>query len=150
MLQGKKDANVLPNGEKIVHLKVGGRTSAIVPSRQKKTGAVAGDVASEDGEEKVASKGRKRKVKAEEDEEASEEEVVKPAAKRGARGKNGAVNGVKAEVAEETQADGGAEEEKEEEVKPAKKAKANRKKATPKKAEKPVTPGERRSTRNRV
>lgn len=36
--KGKKgdDANVLPNGEKIVHLTVGGRTSAIVPSVQKK------------------------------------------------------------------------------------------------------------------
>jgi formamidopyrimidine-DNA glycosylase len=42
--KGKKDSNVLPNGEKIIHLKVGGRTSAVVPSVQKKTGPVAGDV----------------------------------------------------------------------------------------------------------
>jgi formamidopyrimidine-DNA glycosylase len=42
--KGKKNANVLPNGEKIIHLKVGGRTSAVVPSVQKKTGPVAGDV----------------------------------------------------------------------------------------------------------
>lgn len=41
--KGKKDANTLPNGEKITFLKVGGRTSAIVASRQKKTAAVAGD-----------------------------------------------------------------------------------------------------------
>ncbi|KAF2862845.1 S13-like H2TH domain-containing protein, partial [Piedraia hortae CBS 480.64] len=34
--KGKKDANVLPNGEKIVHIKVGGRTSAIVPTVQRK------------------------------------------------------------------------------------------------------------------
>lgn len=40
--KGKKNANVLPNGEKITHIKVGGRTSAVVLSRQKKTGAVAG------------------------------------------------------------------------------------------------------------
>jgi len=45
--KGKKDQNTLPNGEKIVFLKVGGRTSAVVPSVQKKTGPVAGDV---DGE----------------------------------------------------------------------------------------------------
>lgn len=42
--KGKKGKNVLPNGEQIVHLKVGGRTSAIVPSVQKKTGPVAGDI----------------------------------------------------------------------------------------------------------
>lgn len=36
--KGKKgqEVNVLPNGEKIVHVTVGGRTSAIVPSVQKK------------------------------------------------------------------------------------------------------------------
>lgn len=60
--KGKKgEVNRLPNGEKIVHLKVGGRTSAIVPSVQKKTGAVAGDVT--DGEEE------------EDDEDVKEEEV---------------------------------------------------------------------------
>jgi formamidopyrimidine-DNA glycosylase len=42
--KGKKDLNVLPNGDKIIHLKVGGRTSAVVPNVQKKTGPVAGDV----------------------------------------------------------------------------------------------------------
>ncbi|EOD50941.1 putative formamidopyrimidine-dna protein [Neofusicoccum parvum UCRNP2] len=42
--KGKKDANKLPNGAKITFLKVGGRTSAVVPSVQKKTGDVAGDV----------------------------------------------------------------------------------------------------------
>lgn len=48
--KGKKGSNVMPNGEKIVHLTVGGRTSAIVPTRQKKTGPVAGDL--DDDEEK--------------------------------------------------------------------------------------------------
>ena len=43
--KGKKDqANKLPNGKKIVFLTVGGRTSAVVPSIQKKTGPVIGDV----------------------------------------------------------------------------------------------------------
>lgn len=141
--KGKKDANVLPNGEKIVHLKVGGRTSAIVPSRQKKTAAVAGDVdsaASSEAETKPAAKGRKRKVKDEvEDDDAEVEE--KPAAKKGGRGKRKAeANGVKAED-EEPQVDGGAEETK------ATPKKAKRAKATPKKTEKLATPGERRSTR---
>ncbi|KAI9815880.1 MAG: hypothetical protein M1832_005190 [Thelocarpon impressellum] len=52
--KGKKD-NKLPNGSKIIYLTVGGRTSAVVPSVQKKTGPVAGDLspkAGEDEEEK--------------------------------------------------------------------------------------------------
>ncbi|KAI9778927.1 MAG: hypothetical protein M1835_004811 [Candelina submexicana] len=49
--KGKKDQNKLPNGEKIVFIKVGGRTSAVVPSVQKKTGPVAGDVKVEDNGE---------------------------------------------------------------------------------------------------
>ncbi|KAF2842372.1 TPR-like protein [Patellaria atrata CBS 101060] len=53
--KGKKDGGKLPNGEKITFITVGGRTSAVVPSRQKKTGGVAGDVPSkeEDVEEAV-------------------------------------------------------------------------------------------------
>lgn len=43
--KGKKDQKqTLPNGDKIVYLTVGGRTSAVVPSVQKKTGPVAADV----------------------------------------------------------------------------------------------------------
>ncbi|EMD00703.1 hypothetical protein BAUCODRAFT_153147 [Baudoinia panamericana UAMH 10762] len=97
--KGKKDANVLPNGEKIVHLKVGGRTSAIVPSVQKKTAAVAGDVDPadlEDGEEKPA-RGRKRKAKAVEDDEAAEDEVeVEATAKRGRGAKQSKAKAVEA------------------------------------------------------
>jgi hypothetical protein len=37
----------LPTGEKITLLKVGGRTSAVVPSLQKKTGAAAGEIDSQ-------------------------------------------------------------------------------------------------------
>ncbi|KAF7861847.1 hypothetical protein EAF04_007729 [Stromatinia cepivora] len=43
--KGKKDGpTALPNGEKITFLTVGGRTSCVVPSVQKKTGPVAGDI----------------------------------------------------------------------------------------------------------
>ncbi|KAK2627781.1 hypothetical protein QTJ16_002427 [Diplocarpon rosae] len=61
--KGKKDAaTTLPNGQKITFLTVGGRTSCVVPSVQKKTGAVAGDVKKgsgilEDGAAKKAGKG---------------------------------------------------------------------------------------------
>ena len=137
--KGKKDSNVLPNGEKIVHLKVGGRTSAIVPTRQKKTAAVAGDVNSDDlddVDEKPA-KTKKRKSKAAESDESDEE--VMPAKKSRGR-KSAQSNGVKVE--DEAQVNGGAEEE---ESKPAKATKI--KKETPKKAEKSTTPGSRKSAR---
>ncbi|KAL9635788.1 MAG: hypothetical protein Q9204_002500 [Flavoplaca sp. TL-2023a] len=50
--KGKKDApQRLPNGAKIKFVTVGGRTSAIVPSVQKKTGEVAADVKERDSEE---------------------------------------------------------------------------------------------------
>ena len=46
--KGKKDsASTLPNGSKFVFLTVGGRTSCVVPSVQKKTGPVAGDITGE-------------------------------------------------------------------------------------------------------
>lgn len=93
--KGKKETPKLPNGSKITFLKVGGRTSAIVPSVQKKTAAVAGDVSEgseEQGEDDVKpKKAAKRKSKPkpkDEDEsdlvEEEEDEEVKPkkAAKR--------------------------------------------------------------------
>ncbi|KAL4778025.1 DNA glycosylase/AP lyase [Aspergillus varians] len=47
--KGKKNkTSTLPNGDAITFITVGGRTSAVVPSVQKKTGAVAGDVKDED------------------------------------------------------------------------------------------------------
>ncbi|KAF2668102.1 hypothetical protein BT63DRAFT_457403 [Microthyrium microscopicum] len=65
--QGKKNANTLPNGEKMVFIKVGGRTSAVVPSVQKKTGAVAGDITEEtitgDEDGATPAKGRKKAAK---------------------------------------------------------------------------------------
>ena len=46
--KGRKDSSTtLPNGNKFVFLTVGGRTSCVVPSVQKKTGPVAGDVKKE-------------------------------------------------------------------------------------------------------
>jgi formamidopyrimidine-DNA glycosylase len=109
--KGKKDANVLPNGDKIIHLKVGGRTSAVVPNVQKKTGPVAGDVPSQD--------------QPDDDSEADEEaEDVKPKVKKGRksatngtaepapaaakRGRKQVVKSYKEE--EESDADEGAEE----------------------------------------
>jgi formamidopyrimidine-DNA glycosylase len=72
--KGKKDSKMeLPNGAKITFLTVGGRTSCVVPSIQKKTGAVAGDV----GENtKASGKGSKKKAVREEKEgEEGEDEV---------------------------------------------------------------------------
>lgn len=136
--KGKKDSNVLPNGEKIVHLKVGGRTSAIVPSVQKKTAAVAGDVDSADvSEAEKPAKGGKRKVKAEDDDGEDE----KPAAKKPATKVRGKAKAVKNDEDDED-ADGGAEAV--EDVKP------KQKKGAAKKEVKPATPGSRRSTRTKA
>lgn len=82
--KGKKEASKLPTGEKITFLKVGGRTSAIVPSVQKKTAAVAGDVSdnaeAEDSEANTKpKKSNKRKAQAvkKEDEEVEEKTPAK-------------------------------------------------------------------------
>ena len=84
--KGKKDAEMkLADGTKFVYLTVGGRTSAVVPSVQKKTGPVAKDV-DENGEESQTKKGgKKRKATLKDDYEAEEEEVAesKPASKKG-------------------------------------------------------------------
>jgi formamidopyrimidine-DNA glycosylase len=103
--KGKKNAsNTLPNGEKIAFLTVGGRTSAVVPSIQKKTGPVAKEMSEAevvDGEdEPKKAKGKKRKAVADED---GEEEEVKP--KRAApKGKKATV---KVEEHDEVEADVG-------------------------------------------
>ena len=57
--KGKKDSSTtLPNGSKFVYLTVGGRTSCVVPSVQKKTGPVAGDV--KDGANPEGANGEKK------------------------------------------------------------------------------------------
>jgi len=69
--KGKKDkSTTLPNGAKFVYLKVGGRTSCVVPSVQKKTGPVAKDVDEGDDEDQDL-------------EEEEEEEEEKPEPKAG-------------------------------------------------------------------
>ncbi|EME88264.1 uncharacterized protein MYCFIDRAFT_192478 [Pseudocercospora fijiensis CIRAD86] len=85
--KGKKEKNVLPNGNKIEHLTVGGRTSAIVPAVQKKTAAVAGDINGDESKKPASSKKRKsRKEDDDEDEVEHESEKVIPAKKgRGGR-----------------------------------------------------------------
>ncbi|EXJ77660.1 formamidopyrimidine-DNA glycosylase [Capronia epimyces CBS 606.96] len=78
--KGKKNnSNTMPNGEKIEFLTIGGRTSAVVPSIQKKTGPVVkemseAEVIDDAGEQPKKSKGKKRKAAAAEIE--SEEEVM--------------------------------------------------------------------------
>lgn len=79
--KGKKGvSNTMPSGEKILFLTVGGRTSAVVPSVQKKTGPVAKEMidatGASDNEKPKKTKGKKRKAETDEDEE--EEEVVRP------------------------------------------------------------------------
>jgi formamidopyrimidine-DNA glycosylase len=81
--KGKKDGGKLPNGAKITFLKVGGRTSAVVPSVQKKTAAVAGDVSEsgdedEGGEEDAKPKKAAPKRKGKAVKEDGDEEEAKP------------------------------------------------------------------------
>ncbi|KAK3176315.1 hypothetical protein OEA41_007638 [Lepraria neglecta] len=60
--KGKKDsATKLPNGAKLVFLTVGGRTSCVVPSVQKKTGPVAKDVEDDGSDGEAETKPAKRK-----------------------------------------------------------------------------------------
>jgi formamidopyrimidine-DNA glycosylase len=145
--KGKKDKNVLPNGDKIVHLKVGGRTSAIVPRVQKKTGKVAGDVESADGvsedaadsqEEKTPKKTKAKpkttKAKAKTPETTIKDEVAKEESKpkrtRTTKRKAGS---------EEEDADTAVKAEEDEEVKPVKKRQTKKSQATATKATKPKT-----------
>lgn len=80
--KGKKNqASALPNGDKIVFLTVGGRSSAVVPAVQKKTGPVAkeiddGDVSGEDVKNETGGKRKRSAVKDEDDDE--KENTVTP------------------------------------------------------------------------
>ncbi|KAL5340835.1 Formamidopyrimidine-DNA glycosylase N-terminal domain-containing protein [Aspergillus crustosus] len=79
--KGKKNqSSTLPNGEKITFLTVGGRTSAVVPSVQKKTGPVAGDVKDED--ESSSEREGKRKKTAPKKETANKKTKVKQESKQ--------------------------------------------------------------------
>ncbi|KAK6515525.1 hypothetical protein TWF506_007857 [Arthrobotrys conoides] len=119
--KGKK-GNTLPNGEKIDFVKVGGRTSAYVKTRQKATGgtAVKGEAEGSDEDSREGKKSAKKRkaIKAEEDEapvkkgkrgpkpKAGDEEVKTPA-KRGRK---------KAVKVEESESEKEEEEEEESEV----------------------------------
>ncbi|KAL8950308.1 MAG: hypothetical protein Q9222_003652 [Ikaeria aurantiellina] len=93
--KGKKDdPQCLPSGEKIKFLTVGGRTSAIVPSVQKKTGAVAAEAS--DGEDE----GGEAEVESKEFKSASQEKK-----RKAPKGKKRAA---KEEVKEEEGEEGGA------------------------------------------
>lgn len=84
--KGRKAVHQMPNGEKITFLTVGGRTSAIVPTLQKKTGPVAGDVNRGDDQSAggkangKGSEGKRKKVEADEDEEDEDVKVEADAA----------------------------------------------------------------------
>ena len=148
--KGKKDGNVLPNGEKITHLTVGGRTSAVVLSRQKKTGAVTekakqaekeavgdeDDVNGEIEEAPAKAKGKKRKSAAVKDEEQDEEDA-KPKTGKASTPKESATNTPKKQKKEEPA---------EPEVKSTGKKSGSAKKSKARKEEAPAeeTPGRRR------
>ncbi|EHK98955.1 putative Formamidopyrimidine-DNA glycosylase [Glarea lozoyensis 74030] len=139
--KGKKDStNTLPNGAKITHITVGGRTSAIVPSVQKKTGPVAGDLKKEDagsdGEEgakktkaKRATKSKKAAAKEENEdyESALEKEMPKPSVSK-TKAKSAAAKkptkGKKAAVKEESEDEASAVEEEKPKPNVSKKRKA--------------------------
>jgi formamidopyrimidine-DNA glycosylase len=106
--KGKKEGSKLPTGEKITFLKVGGRTSAIVPSLQKKTAAVAGDVSEgteDDAEEeeakpKIAGKRKATAIKGKEDDEIEKQHSAKPK-----RARKNAAKIVKEELEEDEDAE---------------------------------------------
>ncbi|KAI1442250.1 Formamidopyrimidine-DNA glycosylase N-terminal domain-containing protein [Annulohypoxylon stygium] len=137
--KGKKDSpTTLPNGDKIIHITVGGRTSCVVPSIQKKKGRTTTDNAKEEStpseEEKETesrffnSKGKGKNKKQENGEIEAEERPNKKA------------KTIKSKPVKQ---------EDEEESKPV--PKASRKSNKQKKEEKPVEPspdiGRRRSSR---
>jgi formamidopyrimidine-DNA glycosylase len=134
--KGKKDrATKLPNGDKFVFLTVGGRTSCVVPSVQKKTGPVAKDIEDE-AEENVKSESEKeekpakrKRVPKAKDRERTVDDEAEPV-------ENGDVNGVAHN-----------EDEAEQASKPASKKRKSNGKAKTEDAKVMKTNGRRRSTR---
>ena len=110
--KGKKDAPTkLPNGAAITFLTVGGRTSCVVPSVQKKTGAVAADVKNGErmtkGNKPLAknAKGKKRKMESE-TEESEVETEIKLSPKKGRNKKQEAIGAIKDEPELEEESEG--------------------------------------------
>lgn len=155
--KGKKDGNVLPNGEKITHLTVGGRTSAVVLSRQKKTGAVApkaeeAEKEAADGEDRVdgetetsARPRSKKRKSAAVKEEKEDEEVVEDEGDTKSK-KTKASTPKKSTTTPKKQKK---EEQEEQTPKSTSKKSSSTKKSKAAKQEVPAdeTPGRRRSTR---
>jgi formamidopyrimidine-DNA glycosylase len=85
--KGKKDKVMeMPNGAKITFLTVGGRTSCVVPSVQKKTGPTAGDADAKGAEAASGKGGAKKKaapvVPESEEDDAADDEDPKPKSKK--------------------------------------------------------------------
>lgn len=137
--KGKKNAsNTLPNGEKIVFLTVGGRTSAVIPSVQKKTGPVAKEVSEAESEVDEADvkeekpkkvPARKRKADKVDEEEASEKENKGTPPQKAARTKKAKATEVKEEESSKDNS-----ESKKRAPKKVKKEEVVEEKQTPKKA----------------
>ena len=89
--KGKKDSSTtLPNGSKFVFLTVGGRTSCVVPSVQKKTGPVKGDVKDErDGDGKADSEGKSKATSGKKALKSKKEEVDEDVSEPAAKGSTG-------------------------------------------------------------
>lgn len=146
--KGKKDAaKSLPNGEKITFLQVGGRTSCIVPSRQKKTGRVAVDVKEEELDPEPEPKPEPRakaKTKAEKNsrffdrsEDEQDNQEAEPEARPRKKAKTAAQKAVEKDGDESVSADA-------KDLKPEKRGRKRNEKPTPT----PVADtGRRRSTR---
>lgn len=84
--KGKKDApTTLPSGARITFLTVGGRTSCVVPSVQKKTGAVTGDIKMEEGTNNSKARAPQKRKAAGGNESGNDK--VEPAASRRANGR---------------------------------------------------------------
>jgi formamidopyrimidine-DNA glycosylase len=90
--KGQEEVNVLPSGEKIKHITVGGRTSAVVESRQKK---LKGD--DEESEEEEKSPPVKKGKKAKEENQVKE----KPTKSKPKRKSDVVEEGVKRKAKEE-------------------------------------------------
>ncbi|KAL6717914.1 hypothetical protein ACLMJK_003999 [Lecanora helva] len=142
--KGKKDKPMtLPNGLRFVHLTVGGRTSCVVPSVQKKTGPVSkdieggsdGDENAEEETEKPASKTKKsttkfKKTKAEPASKTSKarkraaknEEEENPADSKSAKSRK---RGVKKEEQDPAEGEVSKDQEEEDTKPAAKKRKSN-------------------------
>lgn len=123
--KGKKNgATALPSGEKIIFLTVGGRTSCVVPSVQKKTGRVAADIKldaedeiTEDVKAEMKSSGdestvekqkkptRKRKTPAVDDEEIDNVKPKTNANLAKSRKPNGKSTGGKGDIADPSEQD---------------------------------------------